>query len=390
MKDFLDKPKKAIEKKRIILMVILLILVILIITLIILYKKNDGIREWINRNILRKEVLQEDAVYIEKEDENAQVYAYSQYIGMLSNNNFDIYNSSGNKEETLNVEISTPLFNSNNRFLAIAEKGGQKAYLITNKSMEWEKDIEGDISQIHVNKNGYVAIVVSNTSYKTVVEMYTPEGEEMFKTYLSSTRTADICISNDNKYLAIAEIDTSGTIVQSTVKVISVTNAQEDPNNSVENIYNSEAGKLITNVEYQDKNRLICMYTDSITIIEDGKEEVLSQESDKKIIFSSIELTNSSITVEEKSSGLFTADSILRIVNSSNRDEKEYVLKEVTKDIYTKGNTIALNLGTEIEFVNKEGWLIKKYIAKQEITNIVVSDELAGIIYRNKIEIVKL
>lgn len=390
MKDFLDKPKKAIEKKRIILMVILLILVILIITLIILYKKNDGIREWINRNILRKEVLQEDAVYIEKEDENAQVYAYSQYIGMLSNNNFDIYNSSGNKEETLNVEISTPLFNSNNRFLAIAEKGGQKAYLITNKSMEWEKDIEGDISQIHVNKNGYVAIVVSNTSYKTVVEMYTPEGEEMFKTYLSSTRTADICISNDNKYLAIAEIDTSGTIVQSTVKVISVTKAQEDPNNSVENIYNSEAGKLITNVEYQDKNRLICMYTDSITIIEDGKEEVLSQESDKKIIFSSIELTNSSITVEEKSSGLFTADSILRIVNSSNRDEKEYVLKEVTKDIYTKGNTIALNLGTEIEFVNKEGWLIKKYIAKQEITNIVVSDELAGIIYRNKIEIVKL
>ena len=390
MKDFLDKPKKAIEKKRIILMAILLILVILIITLIILYKKNDGIREWINRNILRKEVLQEDAVYIEKEDENAQVYAYSQYIGMLSNNNFDIYNSSGNKEETLNVEISTPLFNSNNRFLAIAEKGGQKAYLITNKSMEWEKDIEGDISQIHVNKNGYVAIVVSNTSYKTVVEMYTPEGEEMFKTYLSSTRTADICISNDNKYLAIAEIDTSGTIVQSTVKVISVTKAQEDPNNSVENIYNSEAGKLITNVEYQDKNRLICMYTDSITIIEDGKEEVLSQESDKKIIFSSIELTNSSITVEEKSSGLFTADSILRIVNSSNRDEKEYVLKEVTKDIYTKGNTIALNLGTEIEFVNKEGWLIKKYIAKQEITNIVVSDELAGIIYRNKIEIVKL
>ncbi len=390
MKDFLDKPKKAIEKKRIILMVILLILVILIITLIILYKKNDGIREWINRNILRKEVLQEDAVYIEKEDENAQVYAYSQYIGMLSNNNFDIYNSSGNKEETLNVEISTPLFNSNNRFLAIAEKGGQKAYLITNKSMEWEKDIEGDISQIHVNKNGYVAIVVSNTSYKTVVEMYTPEGEEMFKTYLSSTRTADICISNDNKYLAIAEIDTSGTIVQSTVKVISVTKAQEDPNNSVENIYNSEAGKLITNVEYQDKNRLICMYTDSITIIENGKEEVLSQESDKKIIFSSIELTNSSITVEEKSSGLFTADSILRIVNSSNRDEKEYVLKEVTKDIYTKGNTIALNLGTEIEFVNKEGWLIKKYIAKQEITNIVVSDELAGIIYRNKIEIVKL
>lgn len=51
---------------------------------------------------------------------------------------------------------------------------------------------------------------------------------------------------------------------------------------------------------------------------------------------------------------------------------------------------IALNLGTEIEFINTDGWLVKRYLAKQEITNIVISDNIAGIIYRDRIEIINL
>ena len=385
-----EKQMKLKSKRRKILTVLLAIILIAFISVLILYIKNVGVRNWIDKNILRKEVKQEQSVYIELEGDNSQSYAYSQYIGVLSNNNFDIYNSDGNKEETLNLEITTPIFNSNERFLAVAEKNGQKAYLITNKNIQWEKKVEGNISQIQVNKNGYVAIVISNTIYKTIIEMYNPEGEQLFRTFLSSTRTSDISISNDNKYLAVAEIDTSGTIIQSTVKIISIEKSQQDSSNSIESTYKAEPNKLITNVNYQDKNKLLCMYTDGISIIKDDKEEIISQNSNKKITFSSIDLSNSTITLEEKASGLFTADSILRIVNSENKGEKEYTVGEVTKTLYVRDNTIALNLGTEVEFVNTGGWLIKKYIANQEITNIVLSNELAGIVYRNKIEIVKL
>ena len=69
---------------------------------------------------------------------------------------------------------------------------------------------------------------------------------------------------------------------------------------------------------------------------------------------------------------------------------KEYTVTSVTKEIYTYGDIIALNLGTEIEFINTEGWLVKRYIANQEITNVVVSSNMAGIIYRDKIEIINL
>ena len=185
-------------------------------------------------------------------------------------------------------------------------------------------------------------------------------------------------------------VDTSGSIIQSNIKVISVEKASSDPTNSLENTYQGEGGKLITNIKYQDKNKLVCMYTDSITVIENGKENSLVENKNKKTIFQSIELLDNAISIEEKSSGLFTADSIVKIINIGNKNSKEYVANSITKEIYISEDIIGLNLGTEIEFINKDGWLVKRYLANQEITNIVVSNSIAGIIYRDKIEIVNL
>ncbi len=383
--------KERINRKTITISIIVTILVATFITMIVVYYSNREVREWIDKNIFQKEVMQDKVSTIElKENENANIHAFSKYIGVQNKNKFTIYGSMGNIEKTLEIEISNPIFNSANRFLVIAEKKGKKVYFITDKEITWETEIEGNISQVHVNKNGYVAIVITDTSYKTIIAMYNPEGVPLFKTYLSSTRTADIAISNDNKYLAIAEVDTSGTIIQSNIKVFSIEKASSDQTDSLESTYQSEPDKLITNIRYQDKNKLICMYTDSIHMIENKQDTVLIDNKNKKMIFQSVELNNCVIGIEEKSSGLFTADSIVNIINIENKGTKEYIVNAVSKEIYTYGNRIALNLGTEIEFINTDGWLVKRYIAKQEITNIVVSDSIAGIIYRDRIEIINL
>lgn len=392
MKDLWNNSKKEkINKNKVIISIIIVVITILLIAIAIVYRANPEIREWIDKNIFRKEVLQDKVTVIElKEEQDKNIYAFNKYIGILNKNIFTIYNNNGNKEEELDILVSNPIFSSSNRFLTIAESKGQKLYTISDKEVIWENSVEGSISQVYVNKNGYVAVVISDTIHKTVIAVYNPQGKELFKTYLSSTRTVDVSISNDNKHLAVAEIDTSGTIIQSNIKIISIDKASSDPTNSVENIYQSESGKLITNIEYQDKEKLICMYTDSIYIIENGKEDILFDNKERKIIFQSVELSNSIVSVEEKSSGLFTANSLITLTNTDNKSQKEYKTDDVTKELYTYGDVISLNLGTEVEFINKDGWLIKRYIANQEITNIVVSNTLAGIIYRDKIEIINL
>lgn len=393
MKDFWVEPKqKKVNKKKVIISIIIAIVVISLITICIIYANNKDVRGWIDKNIFQKEKTQNNLPSIEiEETDKSNIYAFNKYIGVLNNNNFNIYDSTGKEENKLTLEITKPIFNDDNRYLVIAEEKAQRLYLIEDKEIIWEKDVEGDISQVTVNKNGYVAVTIVDTLHKTVIAMYDNKGEELFKIFLKSTRVASTSISEDNKYLAIAEIDTSGTIIQSNIKIFSIDDVKNNSDSTAKKVYEGENNDLITNIKYQEKDKLLCMYTDKITVIRsDEKIETLQEYRNKKVSFTSIDLSNASVTIEEKSSGLFTADSVVNIINSDSKGSSLYTAEAVTKEIYTKNNIIALNLGSEVEFINTSGWLLKRYIAEQEVTNIVLSNSIAGIVYRDKIEIINL
>lgn len=396
MKDFWKEPKetkeKKVNKKKVIITIIVSIIILFLIIISAIYINNKNVRVWIDKNIFRKEVIQNNLPTIELNESDTQnVYAFNKYIGVLSKNQFVIYDNSGKKQDELNIEITKPIFNSNGRHLVIAEEKGQKVYLITDKGIAWEKCVEGNISQVEVNKNGYVAITIVDTINKTVVAVYDNTGNWLFNNILSTTRVVSTSLSNDNKYLALAEIDTSGTQIQSSIKVMSIEEGKNNPSNSIKKVYNSEKGDLITQIKYQEKDKLLCMYTDKIDVIKtDETTETISENKDKKVSFTSISLSNSAVMLEEKSSGLFTADSIVSIINPDNKNISTYTTEAVTKEIYTYDNIIGLNLGAEVEFINTSGWLVKKYTAEQEITNIVLSNSMAGIVYRDKIELINL
>ena len=394
MRDYWEEPEaksKKINAKKIILSIAISILVIAIIIIVALYITNNEFRNWIDVEIFRKEISQDGVTTIElDEGETSNIYAFNKYIGILSKNKFALYDSSGKEETNLEVQITNPLFDSANRFLVIGESNGQKVYVIEDKEVAWESEIEGNISKVYVNKNGYVAVIMTDMSYKSGVQVFDPEGNSLFISFLSSTIAVDVSISNDNKYLAIAEVDTSGTIIQSNIRIISIETARTDPSNSVENNYKSEQNKLIVNIDYQDKDRIVCMYTDTINIIENGQEAVIFDNKDKKITAQSIDLENYFTTVQEESSGIFTANSVVNIINVESKNTQNYTVETSVKEIYTKGNMIALNLGTEVEFINTGGWLVKRYIANQEVSNVTISNNIAGIIYRDKVEIINL
>ena len=394
MRDYWEETEtknKKINAKKIIISIIISIFVVAIIIMVALYITNEEIRNWIDVQIFRKEISQDRVTTIElDQSETSNIYAFNKYIGVLSKNKLYLYGSNGEEETNLDVQITNPLFHSSNRFLVVGESNGQKVYLIENREIAWENEIEGNISKVYVNKNGYVAIIISGTSYKSEVQLFDPEGNSLFISFLSSTVAVDVSISNDNKYLAIAEVDTSGTIIQSNIRITSIEKARTDPSNSVEKNYKSEQNKLIVNIAYQDKDKIVCMYTDTINIIENDQESVIFENKDKKITAQSINLENHFATIQEESSGIFSANSVINIIDVDSKNTQNYTVETSVKEMYTKGNIVALNLGTEVEFINTSGWLVKRYVANQEVSNVTVSDSIAGIIYRDKVEIINL
>lgn len=392
MKDFLANELHNRRKSRIIKLTILIVLILIIITMFVLtciYFNNINFRKWCDENIIDKEISQINVKNITiSKDENVQVFAYDKYICVLRKKTLEFYNRIGKKENTIEVDITNAEFSASGRYLAISEKNGQKFYLISGKEKIYENEIEGNISQISVNRNGYLSVVISNTSYKSVVDVFDKDGKEIFRTNLRTARVVDVSVSQDSKYLAIAEVDLSGIIIKSSIQIVSMELAQTNPEDAFINKYEASVGKLIMNIKYQEKNNLICMYNDSIDILVENENKEFIKYEEKKLAFVTIELNNRIILVEENSSGEYTSDTYMNILNPQNGKAKKYITSNVAKSIITSENKIAINFGTELHIINIEGILIKKYKSNAEINNVVMTDNLAAIVYSDKITII--
>ena len=393
IKEDIESENKTLNKKKVIFSIIILIIIIVLVIVSSLYITNTSFRETMDKYVFRKSITENNLDYIEIDTENSpNIFAYDKYIVTLEKNTLTQYSQSGKKEGSLEIQVSDPIFDAEGKYLVVAEKNKQKIYLIYNDNIVWEKDIEGNISKINVNKNGYTSVIISGTTYKSVIAVYDKEGKELFKTYLSSTVAVDSSISEDNKYMSFGEVNTSGTLIQSSIKTVSIEKAKQTPSDSIINTYDAEQNDLIINIQYQDKNGLICMYNSSIHIIKDGKDEVLVSlnEKDNNITFSDIELSSNAYRIIEKSAGLFKSNSTVEIYNTTSKKQNIYNFNGVAKKVYSYGNIIAIDLGSEVLFINMNGWLIKKYNSAQDIKNIVLTDNLAGIVYRDKIEFISL
>ena len=381
---------RTFNKKRIAGLIILLVIIVIFIVGYILYATNEEFRTFMDMNVLRKEITENNLNSIVLEDyDKSNIYAYSNKIAVLKDNKLSLYTASGRQEGQLEVQISTPITYSNGRYFMIAQQDSSKAYLIRDNEIVWEKDLEGNISRVSVNSAGYSSIILTGTAYKTVIVVFDNQGNELFK-YMSSTITVDSAISEDNQYLSFAEVNISGTFVQSNIKTLSIEKAKTSPNEANVYTYNADSNSLILNIKYQNNNKLVCMYDDSVHVIKNNEDTKVADINSSGITFYSIELNNHLVGTVESTSGLLDTQTSVQIINMDNQNQSTYNFNGVTKELYSYGNKIALNLGSEVHFIETNGWLIKKYTSSQEIRKIVITDEIAGIVYRDKIEIVNL
>lgn len=370
-----------------------LAVVLILIIIFSIYVCNRNFREFMDKYILRKSVNENSLPSIEIENsDNMHIFAYDKYVVVLEKNKLKQYNSSGSEVSNLEVNVSNPVTATSNRYILIAEKDKQKAYLVTNSKVVWEKDIEGTISRVSVNDNGYSSIIVSGTTYKSVIITYDNTGKEIFKTYLSTSIATDATISNDNKYMSFAEVDTTGTLIQYKIKTVDVESAKQLPDKAIIQEYQMDLDQLLVNIEYQDRNKLVAMCNDGVWNLANGnKEKIIEYHTNlSKITFSGIELDDYAFRIEEIIYGPLNQASNIEITNTSSKKTNLYTLNGVAKEVYSKDDIIAVNIGAEVYFIRTNGWLVKKYISSQEVKSIVVSGNIAGIIYRDKIEFLGL
>lgn len=379
------KESKRLKRKFKITLVVMIIAIL--ITIIALYMANSDFRKLIDVHILKKEIHENDAIQLKLDvEELSYVNVFNDNVITINGGVLTFYSNKGKEEENLDVILSSPISDTDDKYLVLGDKSGNKLYLINDKNIKWEKEVEGKISKVSVNKNGYVSVIsVGNTS-ESDIAVFNEKGDNIFTYHLASTYAIDSDISRDNKYLAIAEVDYSGVSAKSQVKIISIDNVQKDKTKAIVHIYDGEAGDIITDLNYQDKDNAVCLFDSYIINITPEKNEKLYDIS-SNTLFADVNLNKGYIKIEKESEKIFKSDYRLKISDLNNK-EKLYALEGNVKKLKANNDMMAIISGTTVEFVSDNGWLCKKYIGSKEIKNIYISKNTAAIVYKDRIDIV--
>lgn len=309
---------------------------------------------------------------------------------VLTNSSLELYSNHAKVEYQENMITTGILSNSCEEYMVVATKDTNRIYLIKGTEVIWKNQFNWNILNVSVNKNGYVIVIYSQSGYKSSIKIFKPTGEELFTTYLASTYAVDIEMSNDNKTLYIAEIDTEGIKVKSNIKLIQIAELETKTNPSAETILVG-TDDLIVDIEYSEQNQLLILKDSGIAKLDaDKKIMEIATFNEKSTLFSSIKDLNSPIVIEKVSTGIFTNETNLKIIKDT--ETIEVNIDRTPQNIDTSHDKIALNLGNEVLFFNLSGKIVKRYKLENQLVTVKLysNGSLAALVFRDRIELIKL
>lgn len=314
----------------------------------------------------------------------------SSSLVVVGNNYIEGYANTSKQSFDEAVSLKSAITDSNGDYCIVAENDGTKVYMINGSKKIWNLEIQGTILGVSVNKNGYSAIIYKQAGYKSLVRLIDAEGNEIFTSYLASTYAVDVAISNDNKILAIAEINAEGIKVQSAVKMIDINNIKQ------ENVKKLDLGDnvLIIDIEFNEKNQLVVQTDNAVKTVENGNLKDLL--SDKNINANIVSIKNDScaIIVSKVDNGLFDSSYVLNIYDYKNDivDKKEYEIKSLPSMVATQKKNIVVLVENELLVINTNGKLVKRFESVGNVKSLVMFDNgnSVALVYRDKIEFLKI
>ncbi len=305
---------------------------------------------------------------------------------VVGNNYIHGYSNDAKMNFDESVSLKNAITDSNGDYCIVGEKEGTKIYMLCANVKIWESEIQGTIHAVSVNKNGYAAVIYKQTGYKTLIKVLSSQGEEVFTSYLASTYAIDAEISNDNKELAIAEINAEGITAEAKLKIIDINNPEEK---NIK-VFSMDDESLITNIEYTNKNELFVQTDLNIKVLKDGELNVIGQDFNNNTYYASVENQNNAVVVSKVENGLFDTKYKVAIINA-NGEESEYVAEKMPTLLKTQKNNIAIVIENKLLVINVHGKLVRRSELSGNIKDICFFGDgnSIAIIYRDKIEFIK-
>ncbi len=294
---------------------------------------------------------------------------------------FKVYNNTAVTEKK-DITITDYLYDSDGIYSALYVTDTKTIYLIKNDEIILNKTLDISPKSIYVSKSGYVVVLYSQIGYKTGIRVYKHDGEETLTTYLANSYATCAKISNDDKYLFVGEVDSSGIKVKSKIKEIELDSKKTED-------IDLPLGGIIVDIQSHNNELLVKTDIGIYKVNSSTKEmELLIDYNINSAINAYINVNNEAILIKDNDEPYLNDYEIVFYKN----DVKQSVpFNSFPQDIDIYENIVALNFGNEV-WIIRNGHLKNKIIINEALTgmNIFSDGKELALMFRDSIKIVKI
>lgn len=312
--------------------------------------------------------------------------SYNNELLIYSNREVSTYNSSLKKTWTYSLEDTfTPNIYVCDKYMVISNNTNGKIYLFNGHKEILNKQVEGVINNIYLDKYGNMAIEYSSSGYKKIVGVYDKNGKHKYNTYFSNGAIVDIKILDKGNKLVVAQTDSSSFKVGFDILIVSGT--EEGEIRQLATFDNN----LLYNLTIQDEN-IIMLLDDKIAScnINNGTINNINTFKSDQMLF--VGLAGNYYTYMSKD---FSQDNSKYSVKMDRFDATNIGSMELDNTPKMMENTGILNYfiyQTNMQVINKWAIEVKSINIDFPPKQIVVfnHEKSVALIYTNKIYIVNL
>lgn len=146
-----------------------------------------------------------------------QTAAYGKDVLFISGEGVRAYNTSGQEIWKIQSANTNPFIDISEKYLLLGELSG-KTFSVYSGSKELRTcKLENNLISARLNKNGYVVLLCEEAGYRGMAAVQNLKGNEIFRWYSGEGYVIDAALSDDNRYLAVAQLMTNKEKVYSRV-----------------------------------------------------------------------------------------------------------------------------------------------------------------------------
>lgn len=267
MDNLQTEPRKKVNKS------VLILLMVLMSGLLGLALYNRDNLYLIKYMFVKNETINAKTVFKRDIDaaQNANFITYEDKILWITDQGIKAINLDNQVEWEISGDFAKPLAVAEDKYFLVADNNNLSLYEEDKKL--WNKTVEGNISRIKLNKNGYVLAIVQKDGTNGQILGFNLKGQPILKKdYTNQTYLVNADISQDNKKVAVLSIDSNMSRVSSNVDIFEIKSTPDVNANPVSPVLKDDT--LASDVRIFNNGNIVLVTDNKIIILDStGKDK---------------------------------------------------------------------------------------------------------------------